>query len=226
MCIEHPGARRLRRGFTLLEVMIVAAIIAILAAVTVSSYQRAAVKRDLGAAMADLEDGIRQARALAATVGGHAGSVATFNNCTTVDGGAPPGWAPTGSDVAVAINAGVEAAIVPARVIDDLDGTFSTACRLINLAGLNLQGGTYDIVSAAPVDPLVVAFTPVGRAYGAGVNANILNAAANQVRWQFGVVQTGQNEMISGVRILPSGVICRSGVPVPPTAADLCDQNL
>jgi hypothetical protein len=126
----------------------------------------------------------------------------------------------------VSINAGAEAAIVPVSVNDDLDGTFSTDCRTINLAGLNLQGETYDIISAAPVDPLIVAFSPVGRAYGAGPNANTLNAPANQIRWQFGIVPTGQNAMTAGVRILPSGVICRSGVPAPANAAQLCDQNL
>lgn len=197
-----------QRGFTLLEMMIVVAIIAIGAAIAVFSVQSKRESISLDRATAEIRAAVETARSIAVLAGSRSGTPRLIAGT-----GCAPDTAPNG----VTINPGALTVTYAARVEGDVDedtGAMTIACDVLRL---NERVASYvgpAFANPPPgSDPVSFAFSPSGRLLTDGAPASIL------------VRLTGTNQpAINGFRILTSGVLCQSSDPDPPAGKE-CDES-
>lgn len=123
--------KRVQQGFTLIELMIVVAIIGILAAVALPQYQDYTKKAKVGNSLTAV-DSLKTAVALCSQ---EAGGVLT--NCTTGSNGIPT-FTPTKEITAAAVAAGVITATLGTGIGTNIDGKHLTWTPTVNPGDTNM----------------------------------------------------------------------------------------
>lgn len=130
-----------QKGFTLIELMIVVAIIGILAAVAIPQYQDYTIKAKIGNALTSV-DSLKTAVALCVQ---EAGGVA--DNCTTgVDGSGIPNFSPTKEVASAEVDAGEITLTFDTGIGDGIDEkTITMTPRAVPGAATLLWDNTTDV---------------------------------------------------------------------------------
>ncbi len=199
---DAVNAREGQRGFTLLEGMIVVGIIAVVAAMAVSSVQRTRGRLDAERAVVRLRGMIAKAQTLATVAGARLGTPAVTNGTCT----GTPGFIEI--QVLDATRVEVPVGMVPTTLADGRT-TLSAECEIFDL---NVQtGGRAQITTP----PTTFQFTANGRLAGVPPNTWVTLLA----------VGTADPSRPYGFSVLPSGVMCSASVLSPP-AATPCNEDL
>jgi prepilin-type N-terminal cleavage/methylation domain-containing protein len=195
--------RSARRGFTLLEAMVVVAIIAVLATIAVSSIQRTRGRLNAERAVVHLRGMIAKAQTLALVAGARIGTPALTN-------GGSCGGTNNFIEVRVIDAAQVEVpvALVPATLPDGRT-TLTVECEIFDLDVRT--DGTAQITTP----PGTFQFTSNGRLAGLPGGGWITILA----------VGTVDPSRPYGFSVLPSGVMCSSSELSPP-AATPCNEDV
>jgi prepilin-type N-terminal cleavage/methylation domain-containing protein len=201
-----PQAPRPTRGFTLLELLIVVAIIAVAGGIAALSITRTQARQEIGYEFRILKSAIERTRALAGLAGGRLLAGLNVGGCAY--SAAPPAGA-----LWVEINPGAGTYTYPeAFTWNPAVPELVVTCRTVTLGqGRNFANPNFSGVFTFPAATVQFGFTATGRLFQPSAPVFVQ------------VQDTQANHVLQGFRVLASGVVCNASDD---TGAQPCDIEL
>lgn len=200
--------RGVERGFTIVELVVVMAIVAILGSVAVFSVIRSQNRIELDRSISDLRSEIEHVRALSRTAGSRMGTnrLQYDASCT----------AAAGQLLWINVISPTQVSIPTQLAYDDTTDLLTVTCTLWDFGGGTGAAGEAQILSP-----------PAGRIFGFAANGRAAFPTGTPPVDLFFQLQhdDGAGAPHPGFRVLPAGLTCVSSEPNPPVpGVDPCDQ--